>query len=100
MGRVPIHIYSDIAWVPYEKLFRRQLGFVVPISRLPSLLQWLSNASSNATDELARRERYAKKLRESHFTLAGVLSQVSRFMLNPRISDLQCRRLPSTVRDA
>ena len=100
MGRVPIHIYSDIPWVPYEKLFRRHLGFMVTVARLPKLLRWLSNTSSDAMDELARRERSAASLRESHFTFSGVLSQVSRFMLSPRTSDLQCRKLPRTVRDA
>ena len=41
----------------------------------------------------------AAQLRLSHYSLEGVMQQVSTFMLTPHRADLQCRRLPSTVRD-
>ena len=102
MGRVPIHVYSDEPWVPYERLFRQRLGYVTTVDDLPGLLRRLNNASRRAAThaEVTRRERSAMRLRRSHFTLGGVLEQLARFMQDPQRSDLQCRTLPRTVRDA
>lgn len=97
MGRVPVYVYSDTAWVPYERLFRRSVGYVSSIADLPLLLHRLFNVTH---DELERRERRAAALRASHFTLPGVMLQISRFMLEPWDADLQCQRLPPSLRDA
>ena len=98
MGRVPIHIYSDTPWIPYEKRFRRSIGFATDLADLPALLRRLQRNTSDA--ELTRRERAISGLRVSHFTLAGVMKQVAAFMLVPHAADLQCRRLPASTRDA
>ena len=99
MGRVPIHIYDDgdIPWLPYERLFRRDIGFATTLSGLPALLRRLERNHSNP-DELARRERAISRLRATHFTFEGAMDQIAKFMLAPHLADLQCRRLPSTVR--
>lgn len=97
MGRVPIHVFSDTPWLPYEQLFRERLGFASNLRGLAGLLRDLANASS---DELERRERTAANMSRSHFTLHGVMDQIGRFLRDPRRSDLQCQRLPRSVRDA
>ena len=95
MGRVPVYLYDDTAWIPYEKLFRRRIGYGTDVRGLPRLLRRLSRTSDS---ELAVRERAAAALRVSHFTLPGVMEQISRFMTAPETADLQCRKLPRTVR--
>lgn len=98
MGRVPIHVYGDMPWLPYEALYRRSIGFAVDLTHLPVLLRAL-HFDRNASDaELAAREQAIARLRTSHFTFEGVLTQVSSFMLAPRQADLQCRRLPPSPR--
>ena len=117
MGRVPIYVYSDVPWVPYERLFRQRLGYVTDLAGLPMLLTRLADAANASSPprgeiggeiaaaaesarDLARRERTAARLRGSHFTLGGVMQQIQSWMLDPARSDLQCQRLPSTIRDA
>jgi len=98
MGRVPIHVYSDTPWLPYEALYRDSIGFATDLARLPALLRAL-HVDRNASDaELARRERAIGRLRSSHFSFEGVMAQVSAFMLTPHRADLQCRRLPPSTR--
>ena len=43
MGRVPVYVYdgADDHWVPYEKLFRRSLGYVTDVDSLGALLAQL-----------------------------------------------------------
>lgn len=96
MGRVPIQVYSDVPWLPYARLFRHDLGFATDLAGLPQLLRRLLNTSDA---ELERRERAAASLRDSHFTLAGVVDQIGRFMVRPSTSDLLCQRLPASTRD-
>ena len=97
MGRVPVYIYSDTAWLPYERLFRRSLGYVANLAELPALLISLRNTSNG---ELERRERMAARVRRTHYTLDGVMEQIARFLLTPKRADLHCRQLPISVRDA
>ena len=92
MGRVPIHVYTDTPWVPYETLFWRSVGYVSTIRELPGLLRRLQRNSSLA--DIARRERAIGRLRASHFTMEGVMRQVALFMVAPKKADLVCRRLP------
>jgi hypothetical protein len=95
MGRLPIHVFTDTPWLPYEALFAN-VGFATDLANLPALLRWLRAQLSDA--ELERREKTLGQLRESHFTFAGVMEQISSFMVVPHRSDLRCRRLPETSR--
>ena len=101
MGRVPIHVYADEPWVPYEALFRRELGYVETVGSLGWRLERLHGigggvAAQAANAELTRRERAAARLRESHFSLHGAVAQIGTFLRAPHAADLQCRRLPRT----
>ena len=97
MGRVPVYVYdgADDYWVPYEKLFRRSLGYVTDVVSLGALLTQL-HAAPDANEGLARRERFAEKVRDSHFSMRGVVAQIGRFLTAPRHADLLCRPLPRT----
>ena len=91
-------VYSDAPWLPYEGLFRRSIGYATDLHGLPGLLAALAANHSHA--ELARRERAIARLRVSHFTLEGVMGQISAFMLAAHRSDLQCQKLPASTRGA
>ena len=93
-GLVPIHVYSDRPWLPYERIFE-SCGFATSVFGLPWLL-WRLASLSDA--ELLAREARALQLAASHFGLAGVGAQLQAWLLDEP-SDLLCTRLPSTVRD-
>ena len=96
LGLVPIHVFSDVPFVPYADLFAAQLGFVSDVAGLPTLLRRLR---AMPAAQLEAREAAAAQLSASHFTLPGVLEQIERFLLAPATSDLRCQRLPPTPRD-
>tara|TARA_B110001452_G_scaffold256792_1_gene250454 strand:- start:233 stop:1387 length:1155 start_codon:yes stop_codon:yes gene_type:complete len=93
MGRVPLYVYDDTAWVPYERLFKQEIGLVVDVDGLDALLRHL-HAAPGTGAELEKRERAALRLRKSHFSLDGVITQIGRFLTAPHSADLQCRPLP------
>jgi hypothetical protein len=134
MGLIPIHVYTDIPWVPYQELVEReQLAIMVPFKQLPSLVvemmeHW--NASETVTtvvatafyhsvssipdkdakfnssalvwsfDRIRKIEGRIMELRESHFTVQGVLNHIRNFMLTGEVeSDLRCQSLPRSIRD-
>lgn len=94
LGLVPIHVYSDRPWLPYERIFE-SCGFATSVFGLPLLL-WRLASLSDA--ELLAREARALQLAASHFGLAGVGAQLQAWLLDEP-SDLLCTHLPSTVRD-
>ena len=105
MGVVPIHVYSDVAWVPYARVFET-VGFVARVAELPALLARLRRGGARASAELAEREARARALRESHFDRWGLMRHVEGFMTgrpalaNGAPHDLVCQPLPASVRDA
>ena len=95
MGHIPIHIYSDIPWVPYADVYR-EIGFSNHyVKGIDELVSRLENTTAEQIVELERR---IVELRDSHFSVQGVLDQIQRFMLNEE-NDLRCQKLPATVRD-
>ena len=94
MGLIPIQVYSDVPWVPYSEVFK-DIGFAVNLAGLPALMEVLQNMSY---PELARREKRALELRESHFTKKGLMEHIERFMTSGQ-HDLVCEPLPASVRD-
>ena len=53
MGLVQVYVYSDVPWVPYERLFRR-FGFVVEFENVPELLARLRNTSLKRVERMER----------------------------------------------
>ena len=107
MGLVPVHVWLDEPWVPYADTVFPKVGYTASLEDLVPLFSLLS--SPDAASEIEEKEANALKYRSSHFTYAGVLNQIERFLLNPSASfpggggqgsDLRCTRLPSTSRAA
>lgn len=94
-GLIPVHIYSDMPWVPYAELFD-ELGFVHSASNITSLVETLESIS---VDEIERRQKRIELLIDSHFSPAGVMQQIQSYMLH-KSTDLRCQALPRSIRDA
>lgn len=72
---------ANEAWVPYERrVFSGRLGFADSLSELPALLAHLRTLHA---DEVAAREAELVAMRDSHFSIAGVLGQIKRFLTAP-----------------
>ena len=67
MGLIPIHIFSDIPWVPYGDLLAKHV-FVTSIEGLAAVIDTAKALSDN---ELATREAAITSLRKSHFEWDG-----------------------------
>lgn len=97
MGLVPIHVYTDIPWVPYADLWKQDIGRVTNIAGLRPLLQTLKDMSP---DEVNRMEKRVRELRDSHFMPSGAMLQIFKFMTGSDGSgDLRCEKLPHNERD-
>ena len=107
MGYIPIYVYqtNDTPWIPYIDVFVNEVGYMTDVDLLQDLLFYLHHNVSLA--ELQLREERIAFLRDTHFTMDGVLgNQIQQFMLgnikknyidNSSTSDLQCRSVPLTV---
>ena len=82
-----------MAWVPYAELYP-QFGFASSLKELPALLEQMTHIPPSTW---ARMEAKATEMRESHFTLEGVMEQIQLFMQpnsgakSGRRSDLRCQ---------
>ena len=98
LGRLPLQIYSDVPFVPYADLYYR-IGWSLTNDELPHFLEQLAaGVGSFAPAALAQREKLAHAVRNSHFSMPGILEQIGRFMTDPNRSDVRCMRLPPTPR--
>ena len=96
-GLVPVYLYDDVEWLPYRgtKADVATLGIV---TRLAGLRAAISRVGAMSPQELGRRHAAIRDVRESHFTLAGLISQMEGFLVEgERGSDLRCRQKPSTA---
>jgi len=94
-GLIPIQVYTDVPWVPYQSLFERDIGFVVQVDQVPALLHDLHRMPTqelDAKEESVRRHSFL--FDEEHVAL-----QISKLMLG-QPHDLSCTPLPATIRDA
>jgi hypothetical protein len=73
----------------------QELGYASTVRGLPNLLNTLRNMT--ASDIEAQEARVAS-YRESHFVPAGIMHQISLFMMGEG-SDLECVALPSSLRE-
>eukprot|EP00966_Prymnesium_polylepis_P087465 2023774-Prymnesium_polylepis.1 len=96
LGLLPVYVWDDSEWVPYRgtRADLTRFGFSV---RLGEFRHRLDEVFAAATPiEVARRRKVVRELRESHFTYAGVLDQITRLFLHgtssgPLASDLRCQ---------
>ena len=91
LGLIPIHVYHDTPWLPYQDLYHK-IGFSTDLEGLPNLLKKINDMD---LQELERMEKRIRSLKATHFTYEGVLNQISLFTKNGG-SELRCQKLPET----
>jgi hypothetical protein len=97
MGLVPIYIHleKDVPWIPYETLYWKHIGYVTDFT---NILNFVEQTLQKLTDEeIRQKEQRIVSLRQSHFSIDGILHQIQLFMLYPNKSDLQCQPLPQEI---
>ena len=102
MGYIPIQIYTDIPWMPYSDLLSKyEIGYSISTEEAIFFLKSLFTKTTN--EKLLEKENLIKELRDSHFTINGIMNQIHKFMLSSTTiseeSDLRCVPLPGSVRD-
>lgn len=112
MGLIPVHVYTDVPWVPYSDLFLREIGFVARMDGVyeDDIDGVLSRLKAMTVAEIELRERRIASLRKSHFSASGALSQIELFLRmgsssssssgTSSVSDLRCQALPGSTRGA
>jgi len=105
MGLVPVHIYTDIPWLPYIDFLRREKLIIV--KRFDEVFLWLRDEvlpcflapTPNSTwtfDKIHDMEQRILSFRDSHFSYEGAMKQIEAFIMDPSTSDLKCQALPAT----
>eukprot|EP00536_Pseudo-nitzschia_multiseries_P018149 jgi/Psemu1/227951/e_gw1.2200.1.1 len=94
MGLIPIQVYLDQPWLPYENLMKN-ISYTVTNDQLPDLLLQLSKIPDS---EIAEMEDRIENLRKDYFSFEGAMKQIGKFMLDPKNSELVCQALPSSPR--
>ena len=91
MGLLPIYVYSDVPWLPYDHIFRR-FGYATTVDALPQLLHRLF---WTPLSQLKRREGLVMRFAQLHLPPQAIMEHIGRF-LRGRPSDLRCVKLPQT----
>jgi hypothetical protein len=95
MGLIPIYTYNDLAWLPYagSNASMASIGMAVHIKGLQSML---AAVRSWDPQEMSRRREVLESVRESHFTMPGMMDQIDRYIkYGTEGSDIRCSPLPN-----
>ena len=98
MGLIPVYLWDDHEWAPYRgsPAYVGSFGFSMHIDQL-------GDFANRTLRELARDPNYLnipertvamKKVRESHYTVNGLMEQIKFFVQGDAKSDLACQRFP------
>ena len=99
MGRLPVYLYDDFQWTPYEgtHLAIENFGFVSRLGQGAQLAEKLQQVNNDPA-ELDRRLQKVKEVRK-YFTYEGILEQIELFFadpLGPAGGQLRCAPVPDT----
>jgi hypothetical protein len=95
IGRVPVYLYDDVPWLPYEgtNISLSTFGYS---GRMGNLMQLAKQLKSVDEKEYQEKLRRVKEVR-THYTYKGLIQQLEKFFSNPLGSsggDLRCTRVP------
>jgi len=128
-GLIPIHVFSDVPWVPYQHLWHVDdarangttqiqpapvrppdvpIGFAVHYEHVDDFFTRVLLPLSD--DQIRAIEERIGSLRATHFEIPGIMQQIDSYMLASQEevgreegeiipSDLSCQALPDSVRD-
>jgi len=92
LGRIPIYVYSDVAWVPYADMFEK-FGYMSQVGKVADLAKKLKTEISK--HQIRDMEKVLEEIAPTHFTMPGLMNQISGFMTSQK-SDLRCQVLPQS----
>ena len=74
MGRLPVYLYDDVPWLPYQgtRIALSTFGYMGQMNFLDAVFQQLLHANSS---EVAEKLQQLQRVR-SYFTFEGVLQQI------------------------
>jgi len=98
MGLIPLYVYSDEPWLPFVKKNSMIKDLIIACSE-SEFERTIEKIQKLSARDLTEMESKIASLRESHFSMDGVLDHIRRFLLN-QPNDLSCQALPRTVRDS
>ena len=94
MGFLPIYVYDDYEWLPYRGSPNADWDLFGLSMKLGSLQQCVHAAAAVNKSDVVERRATLKRLINSHFTYAGVIAQIEKFLANGSHpvygSDLRC----------
>jgi hypothetical protein len=96
IGRIPIYLFDDQKWIPYEGTNISFLSFGLS-GRLNSLENIFHDVAKISEEFFFNRLKKVKEVRE-YYTLKGVLNQIDLFFRDPFGSKggfLRCERMPN-----
>lgn len=100
MGRIPVFLYDDIAWIPYFGTNASILNFGFLSSNSTSRLQELVHHLYHLDEAHYRGKLEALKQVRHLYTYEGVLDQMEQFFrdpLGPQGGHLRCIKHPKTT---
>lgn len=98
MGRLPIYLYDDICWFPYEGTNKsiETFGFMAKVGDIPQVIKHIANMSES---EYQQRVKHMLDIRED-YTYHGVMLQIAKFIYDPlgqNGGDLRCHAHPRNL---
>ena len=95
MGRLPVYIYDDVKWLPYENtnISLATFGFIGRYRSLGFVFNEMMEVNSS---EFERRMQQVRRVRQ-YYTYQGVIQQIDAFIrdpLGPSGGYLRCQRVP------
>ena len=95
MGRIPVYMYDDVPWLPYEgsNISIAEFGLVGKMGALGATAKRIHGMSE--ADVLTNMQKI--KAAREHYLYAGVIAQIEKFIadpLGPNGGQLRCTHVP------
>jgi len=94
-GSIPVHVYSDVPFVPYKTLFEQEIGYTVLIE---DTYYFMTFAQYWSDEDLARKEEKIRSYAPTHFTPDAIGRQILGLMTG-KGTHLECMPMPESIRD-
>ncbi len=103
MGRIPVWLYNDLSWAPYQgsNISIETYGFSAGLTATENTVADMVHQLKNITAEQYSRKMAALKYVRYYFTYLGLFQQVNEFLrdpFGPQGGFLTCTKHPHTER--
>ena len=98
MGLIPVYLWDDHEWAPYRgsPAYVGSFGYSMHINNFKDFVNQTVRGLEKDPNYLKIPERTAmmKRIRETHYTMEGLMQQIKYFFKGDPSSDLACQRHP------